>query len=243
MTGVPLKHQRISRILAREIRSGRRPAGDRLPGEHALAERFGVSRTTVRAALAELSEEGLITTRTGKGSYVLFDGRPPDEGLGWAAALALQGVESRVHTLAVRATHDSGLATELGLEKDAFVCVERTRELVADGTVVAYERSLLPPVSVIRELPDRGLGQDALPEVLQRAGLRPDHGEQRISGRRIDAHEAELLRRRPGDWFLHTRRTSRTTDGTFAEHHVSLLDPDHFRLALTFARPATESTP
>ncbi|MGW2748273.1 GntR family transcriptional regulator [Streptomyces sp. NPDC001450] len=68
MTGVPLKHQRVSRILAREIRSGRRPPGEQLPGEHALAQRFGASRTTVRAALAELTEEGLITTRSGKGS-------------------------------------------------------------------------------------------------------------------------------------------------------------------------------
>ncbi|MFI8236711.1 GntR family transcriptional regulator [Streptomyces sp. NPDC085866] len=48
-----------------------------MPGEHALAQRFGGSRTTVRAALAEPAEEGLITTRTGKGSYVLCAGRPP----------------------------------------------------------------------------------------------------------------------------------------------------------------------
>ncbi|MFJ9865814.1 GntR family transcriptional regulator [Streptomyces sp. NPDC101165] len=234
MTGVPLKHQRISRILAREIRGGRRPAGEQLPGEHALAQRFGVSRTTVRAARAEVSEEGLIATRTGKGSYVLFDGRPPDDRLGRVCARARQGVESRLRTLAVRATHDSGLATELRLEKNTFVCVERTRELVADATVVSYERSYLPPVSVIRELPAQGLGQDALTEVLLRAGLRPDHGEQRVRGRRIDAHEAELLRRTPGDWFLDTRRTSWAADGSFVEHVAGLLDPDHFELTLAF---------
>ncbi|UXX96562.1 GntR family transcriptional regulator [Streptomyces sp. AD2-2] len=76
MTAVRLKHQRITEVLAKEIRGGHRPAGEQLPGEHALAQRFGVSRTTVRAALAELAEAGLIATRTGKGSYVLFDGRP-----------------------------------------------------------------------------------------------------------------------------------------------------------------------
>ncbi|MEU6091823.1 GntR family transcriptional regulator [Streptomyces sp. NPDC047085] len=235
MTGVPLRHQRVSRVLAREIRGGRHPAGERLPGEHALAERFGVSRTTVRAALAELFEQGLITTRSGKGSYVLFDGRPPDDPLGWARAQALRGDASRERLLAVRETHDTALATELGLEKDAFVCVERTRELVADGTVLSYERSHLPPVPAVRELPARGLGTgESLSEVLLRAGLRPDHGEQRVCGRRIDAHEAELLHRAPGEWFLETRRTSRTADDAFVEHVVSLLDPDHFRLTLTF---------
>ncbi|MER6029555.1 GntR family transcriptional regulator [Streptomyces sp. NPDC001851] len=233
MTGVPLKHQRISRILAREIRDGARPAGERLPGEHALAQRFGVSRTTIRAALAELSEQGLITTRTGKGSYVLFDGRPPDDRPGWARAVAVPGGDTTVRTLAVREARDAALAAELGLEKDVFVCVERVRELAADGTVVSYERSFLPPVPVIRELPARGLGQESLTALLQRAGLRAEQGEQRVCGRPVDAEEAELLRRTPGDWFLRTRRTGRAADGSFVEHVVTLLDPGHFHLALT----------
>ncbi|MFI9283291.1 GntR family transcriptional regulator [Streptomyces sp. NPDC053076] len=62
------------------MRAGSRPAGERLPGQHALAQRFAVSRTTIRAALAELTGRGPITPRTGKGSYVLWDGRPPDDG-------------------------------------------------------------------------------------------------------------------------------------------------------------------
>ncbi|MGW7528651.1 GntR family transcriptional regulator [Streptomyces sp. NPDC054783] len=234
MTGVPLKHQRISGILAREIRDGTRRAGERLPGEHTLAERFGVSRTTVRAALAELCEEGLIATRTGKGSYVVFDGRPPEQRLGWARARAVRGEPTTVRTLAVRETHEGALAAELALEGDEFVCVEQARELVADGTVVSYERSFLPPVPVIRELPARGLGQEPVTELLLRAGLRPDRGEQRVSGRPVDAREAELLRRAPGDWFLETRRTSRAADGSFVEHVVGLLDPGHFELTLTF---------
>ncbi|MBP2047562.1 DNA-binding GntR family transcriptional regulator [Streptomyces griseochromogenes] len=116
MTGVPLKHQRISRILAEEIRGGSRPAGERLPGEHALAQRFAVGRTTVRAALAELSEAGLIATRTGKGSYVLSDARRLDDRPGRARAVAVHGVGSRLRTLAVHGTHDHGLAAELGLD-------------------------------------------------------------------------------------------------------------------------------
>jgi GntR family transcriptional regulator len=234
MTGVRLKYQRITEVLAKEIRTGCRPAGAQLPGEHALAERFGVSRTTVRAALAELCEAGLIATRTGKGSYVLFDGRPLDDRLGWARALADQGIDTRVRTLAVGTLHEPDLARELGLDEAEFVCVERIRELVAEEAVVSYERSFLPPVPGVRELPVRGLGQEPLTEVMLRAGLRPDQGEQRLGGRRIDAGEAELLRRAPGDWFLDMRRTSRAADGSFVEHVVSLLDPDHFQLTLEF---------
>ncbi|MFD4408035.1 GntR family transcriptional regulator [Streptomyces sp. NPDC058467] len=234
MTEVRLKHQRITEVLAKEIRSGDRPAGEQLPGEHALAQRFGVSRTTVRAALAELNEAGLIATRTGKGSYVLFDGRPLDDRLGWAHALAVQGIDTHVRTLSVREVRAPELSRELGLDMATFIRVERTRELVADGSVVSYERSFLPPVPGIRELPGRGLDELSLTEVMRRAGLRADHGEQRLAGRRIDAPEAEVLRRAAGDWFLDTRRTSRAADGSFVEHVVSLLDPDHFQLSLEF---------
>jgi GntR family transcriptional regulator len=234
MTGVRLKHQQITEVLAKEIRSGHRPTGEQLPGEHALAQRFGVSRTTVRAALAELSEAGLIATRTGKGSYVLFDGRPLDDRLGWAHALAAQGIDTRVRTLAVREVRDGALAEELALEKGVFVRVERIRELVEDGSVISYERSFLPSVPGVGELPQRGLDDLSLTDVMRRAGLHPDHGEQRLAGRRIDAREAEVLRRAPGDWFLDTRRTSRAADGSLVEHVVSLLDPDHFQLSLEF---------
>ncbi|MCX4588239.1 GntR family transcriptional regulator [Streptomyces sp. NBC_01549] len=235
MNEVLLKYHRITEALAKEIRSGTRPVGERLPGEHALAERFGVSRTTVRSALAELNEAGLIATRAGEGSYVLFDGRPLDGRLGWAHALADQGIDTRVRTLAVTEEHDERLAARLGLSEALFVCVERTRELLADGAVVSYERSFLPPVPGVRELLSRAPADgESLTDIMLRAGLRSDHGEQRLAGRRIDVREAELLRRRQGDWFLDTRLTSRAADGSLVEHVVSLLDPDHFQVALEF---------
>jgi ADP-ribosylglycohydrolase len=73
---VPLKHERISATLAEEIAAGCFTPGAQLPGEVALAGRFGVSRTTVRAALADLARGGLIATRTGKGSFVQPRGVP-----------------------------------------------------------------------------------------------------------------------------------------------------------------------
>lgn len=55
------------------LQSGHWRAGDRLPTERELAERFGVSRTTVRKALLELKQQGLIEQTVGSGTFVAED--------------------------------------------------------------------------------------------------------------------------------------------------------------------------
>ncbi len=62
---------RVSEAITREIRSGTVHAGDRLPAERDLADRFGVSRVTVRRAIAELAASGLVESRPGRGTFVV----------------------------------------------------------------------------------------------------------------------------------------------------------------------------
>lgn len=61
---------RVYRSLLAQIRAGDFRPNQRLPGEHDLAARFGVSRPLVREALGFLREEGLIYSRQGAGSFV-----------------------------------------------------------------------------------------------------------------------------------------------------------------------------
>lgn len=56
--------------LRADIVSGQLPLGAQLPTEPGLIERFGVSRTVIREALAELRASGLVTTQQGKGVFV-----------------------------------------------------------------------------------------------------------------------------------------------------------------------------
>ncbi|MGV8910004.1 MAG: ADP-ribosylglycohydrolase family protein [Propionicimonas sp.] len=87
---VPLKHERISATLSSEIAAGGLQPGAQLASEVALARRFRVSRTTVRAALAELSVAGLIATRTGKGSFVRAQPPRPERHLPRARATTVE---------------------------------------------------------------------------------------------------------------------------------------------------------
>jgi GntR family transcriptional regulator len=67
--GVPL-HRQLFLVLHDEIGRGVLTAGDPLPTEQSLGEQFGVSRITVRRALADLADAGLIERRHGVGSFV-----------------------------------------------------------------------------------------------------------------------------------------------------------------------------
>lgn len=69
MAGVPL-HRQLFLVLHDEIARGAIPAGNPLPTEQELCDQFGVSRITVRRALADLADQGYITRRQGVGSFV-----------------------------------------------------------------------------------------------------------------------------------------------------------------------------
>lgn len=66
---IPLYYQ-ISRALEAKIRSGELPPGARVPGEKELAQEYGVSPITARAAMRVLLDQNLIVRYTGRGTFV-----------------------------------------------------------------------------------------------------------------------------------------------------------------------------
>ena len=66
---VPL-HVQLKKALKDQILSGSWKTGDLVPAEPELCRDFGVSRTTVRQALAELTHEGLVVRERGRGTFV-----------------------------------------------------------------------------------------------------------------------------------------------------------------------------
>lgn len=96
-------HVAISEQLKQKIEAGEYEPGSRLPSEFDLGEIFGVSRTTVRKAITNLIQQGLVTTQQGKGIFVTekhkisFSMSNPL--MYFDAALKQQGFLGRVHSL------------------------------------------------------------------------------------------------------------------------------------------------
>src|SRR5437762_331172 len=60
----------LREILLSEIKEGRFPEGGRIPSERDLAQRYGISRASVREAITELINEGILFRTVGKGTYI-----------------------------------------------------------------------------------------------------------------------------------------------------------------------------
>jgi len=71
-TVVPLYHQ-VYVVLRQKIRNNEFDPTSPLPGEHQLAEEFGVSRVTIRRTLQSLELDGLVERRRGVGTFAIHN--------------------------------------------------------------------------------------------------------------------------------------------------------------------------
>ncbi len=111
-----LSHSVVRQIEGLILRGILRP-GERLPSERDLAERLGVSRPSLREAVAELQEAGLLTTRAGAGIFVA-------EVLGSAFSPAL---------IRLFARHDEAVHDYLAFRRDLeALAAERAARLASD---------------------------------------------------------------------------------------------------------------
>jgi GntR family transcriptional regulator, transcriptional repressor for pyruvate dehydrogenase complex len=137
----PVKRSRIYEHIVEQIRAlireGRWAPGDQIPPERELAERFRVSRTSVREALRALEMQGVIESRQGGGTFVRTADTealvPP------LAAAILRGRRELAEVLEVRELIEPGIARRAALRAtDEHVSeleslLERQRECIAQG--------------------------------------------------------------------------------------------------------------
>ncbi|WDZ82454.1 GntR family transcriptional regulator [Micromonospora cathayae] len=166
---------RAATRLRELIHSGVFAPGQQLPAEPELARRLGVSRPTLRAAVAELIADLLLVRRRGVGTFVATTPHPAD-GLerlvGTGRGIALLG--RRPGTTGLRVRHvvaDRSLAGDLRIDPgDPVVHISRTR--TADGVPVVHCAEWIPADLLPDPTALDGFGtRDSLYDVLADLGL------------------------------------------------------------------------
>jgi GntR family transcriptional regulator len=195
----------LTELLTKEIETGRWAVGDRLPSEPAICEQFGVSRTTVRQALAALESEGLIRREKGRGTFVAERGPggwllQSAHGFYEEAERAGHAVQSKVRRRTVEALPawaSDALRLQAG---SAGVTVERIRWI--DDRLVMYVISHFP-VAVAQALLHADLETGSLYGVLEeREGLVVAGGRRVVEAAQADGELAKLLEVDPGSPLL-----------------------------------------
>lgn len=201
----------LTELLTREIETGRWAIGERLPSEPAICEQFGVSRTTVRQALAALESEGLVRREKGRGTFVA-----ERRSGGWLLQSAhgfYEEAERAGHTVRSQVLHRAverlpawaSDALRLRPGSDG-VTVERLRWM--DDRLVMYVVSHFP-----RKLAEGLLGADletaSLYRVLEeREGVTVAGGRRVVEAARADRTLARLLRVQAGSPLLSVEAVS-----------------------------------
>ncbi len=187
------RYLQLSRHIGRAITEGTLHEGQQLPAERDLAELADVSRVTVRKAVAELVEAGLIEQRRGAGSFVMGSAPKTEQSLSTLVSFT-ENMQARGRVSTSRVL-DRGLfppspdeIMALGLSPSVSVArIERLRS--ADDTPMAIERSSLP--SDI--LPDPEAVETSLYAVLRRRGQAPSRAIQRVTAVNVKGADAQLL--------------------------------------------------
>lgn len=170
----PLWHQ-VEASIRRNISDGHWPAGSRIPGEEELTELLGVSRITVRHALATLATAGVLRKEHGRGTFV----RTPRLVAGtrtvtsFSDEMAALGVEVRTELLDVGVVSATETVAEV-LELDAGDDVVKLRRLrCGNDEPIGVQTALLPVHRVPGLLQEEGLSGSLYELLRQRYGLLP----------------------------------------------------------------------
>jgi GntR family transcriptional regulator len=216
---VPLYHQLAEQLTA-AIEDGTLKAGDPFENELALAERLDLSRPTVRRAIAELVNRGLLVRRRGVGTSVASQViHRRDELTSLYDDMKRKGQQPSTQLLAFdRSVVHPPAAVALGLPEDTLLTsIERLR--CAGEVPTALMHNWLPPR--FADLDREALGTHSLYALLRARGAHPVIAHQTIGARRPSAQERRLLRLSGGDPLLTMSRRAYDSAGEpveFGDH-------------------------
>jgi DNA-binding GntR family transcriptional regulator len=211
----PLYFQ-LAQAIESAISGGALPTGSRLENEVLLAQRHGLSRPTVRRAVQELVDKGLLVRKRGVGTQVIQPHvHRSVELTSLYDDLARGGGQPSTEVLSVeRVPAPADIAEELDLSAGAEVVVLR-RLRRTRGEPLALMTNYLPGrfEPTLEELADRGLYQ-----YLRGRGVHLRVAHQRIGARLARAEEARLLDEPPRSALLTMERTAFDDKGAPVEH-------------------------
>ena len=222
----PLYHQLMQRITA-DIEQGTYPVGTRIPPEHELEQLYQVSRVTVRRALAELTSEGLLERKQGKGTFVSMpQGNVQLKNLhSFHDSCKINKVKPSTDVIYVKETvANSTDAEELNLSSGSRV-LETLRVRRADGIPFVLERNRFSMAyAYLQDLDLTG----SLYSLLREYGVEPKLAVHDVSLHFATEEEAKMLDIKKGEPLVCLHEVIYDQKGRPLHNSIQLIRGDRF---------------
>jgi GntR family transcriptional regulator len=237
MSRAPL-YERVESVLAADIADGSLPPETQLPPEEGLVARFKVSRTTVRKAIQNLVERGLVEVRRGKGTFVAQPKITQEltELTGFVEDMQALGRTPTARLLDKRVVSaDETVAHHLQLAPGTLV-LRLWRVRLADGVAISFDETYLP-----RDLGEKVAANDLAAEpVFALLENRYDtpliEAEYKLEAAAADPVAAQALQVPPGSPIFLIERTSYTTGNRPVDYERLHYRGDLIRFVTRLAR-------
>jgi GntR family transcriptional regulator len=230
----------IAERLRASITGGEFRPGDALPSEAEINAAFKVSRTTARASLDRLRQEGLISRQSGRGSIVLKPKveQPINQLASFSEDMRRRGLKASYATFGAAPTSASADAAEaLGLERSAKAFFIR-RLLLANDEPMGMLESWLASAALGDNpgpTPDELDAGSLYQWLSSRCGIQIAGAKEFIEAAVADTAMARRLGITPGSPMLVARRRSHAADGTPIEYAVMHYRADRYRFSIDLA--------
>lgn len=235
-------YAQLADLFREAIVSGSWEPGRPLPSEQGIGEFFGLSRTAVRQALAQVAAEGLVRKEKGRGSFVRGPRRAEfvvQEVRGFFDEMDEQGKAVQTDVLLLETTvAPAEEAALLGIPTGSRVLrLDRLRRI--DGEPICLARTLLP-LPRFADLVGQDLSASSLYEVLHRVfGVEPSSGWRTVDATAADRQTAALLDVRPGSPLLLLTSLNVDATGEPFEHFTAWYRADRTSFRIEVGRPAS----
>jgi GntR family transcriptional regulator len=234
--GIPL-YVKIREALRQEINQGLLQRGEKLPSEDDLADKYNVSRMTVRQGIADLIDEGYLYRRHGVGTFVAFPHVERDHSrlTNFFEISESKGIHAWARVLSVDVIPaKQRVAKALDLAEGEKVIRIQTLRFTDNSPVTVHDAHV--PYKLFAHFIEQNLDVQHLWSLFEQSGYKVKRAVQRLEARDAGFELARLLQVEECTPILYKERTVYAEDGTPVEFTYCYNRGDMYSLTVTLER-------
>lgn len=233
---IPIYHQ-LEELIKSQIESGQLQPNQAIPSEREYSEQFQISRMTVRQALTNLVNEGLLYRKKGTGTFI--SERKVEQVLQGLSSFSEEMLERGLTPSSAILSYEivpanATVAQKLEIELESPVLqIERIR--FADNVPMAIETAFMP--KNLAEGFSEELAKDSIYQFIkEKLSLQIDEANQELEAVIASEHEAKYLQIKKGSPILKITRVTYLEDRTPFEYVKSSFRADRYRFNIQLKR-------